>query len=185
MARRPDRRPVIARRSDNLKRRLADPIPDVGDLEAFASRIIYEPSAKHKLSPRSFGLDPAPATSEDASYCDGHAGFTPADIGRIRSLMRLGIMAGLMGEATLSEDPRIIWAVDATGWVYEARVTNTGQTSFHGYPLLPGDAMATKVVRRFERWVYDSDDKSLYTLDKLTRERATATVRAAQERYRV
>jgi hypothetical protein len=105
-------------------------------------------------------------------------------MGRIGAMMRTGIMAGLVGEIGAADEPRIIWAIDPNGWVYEARVTNAGQPSFHGYPLLPGDAMATKVVRRFERWVYDSDDKTLYACDDLTREQAVSTVHAAQERYR-
>lgn len=185
MVKRPELRIATRRRSDNVKRRLADPCPSEPERREIAIRVRYEASPKHKLQPRAFGLTPMAGVSEDASYCDGHAGFAPCDWPQIEPMMRIGVMAGLIAEVEAGENPRMLWAVARNGWVYEARVTNAGQPSYHGYPLLPGDAMATKVVRRFEQWIHASDDDTLYACEELVRDQAVSAIRAAQERYRV
>ena len=59
MARRkPDPRLVVARSSDNDKRRLREPIPTNAWLLALADRASFEGYSKHKLQPRAFGLEP-------------------------------------------------------------------------------------------------------------------------------
>lgn len=149
----PGARVALERTSDNDKRRLRDPIPTEHERLILASRIRYEGSGKHKYSPRAFGLDPAPRASDD-TLCDAHAGFTPADMRRVPRLFRRGIRAGLIGHLDKQGDPTILWTVDRNGWVYEARITTPTQAFYHGYPLLPGDAFAKKVIARYREWAY-------------------------------
>lgn len=182
--RRPQRRTLAPRRSDNDKRELAAHPLRQADLARLADRASYEPYAKHKLHPRAFGLDPVPTISEDPTYCDGHAQFEPSDMARIPLLLRRGIFAGLIGQQGAPDDPRTLWTIDATGWIFEGRITHPGRAAYHGYPLLPGDAMATKVISRFEQWVCGTPAELLYECDQMTRNEGIAILTAAQERYR-
>ena len=47
--------------------------------------------------------------------------------------------------------PSRVWAVDdATGEVYEAKVTNPTQAEYHGYPLLAKDPFRSEIVREWQ-----------------------------------
>ena len=179
----PPRRSNADRRSTNVKRRLQEPALGEAALSELAQIIQYEPYAKHKRQPRAFGLDPIPGVSEDATFCDEHAGFTPADMERIPWLLERGVMAGLTSDSMASGVPRLVWTVDDNGWVYEARLTNVGGALYHGYPLLPGDVVATQVLGRFTRWAYDAPSEMLKRCRDMTREHAIAVARTAEELY--
>jgi hypothetical protein len=73
---------------------------------------------------------------------------------RVPALLRRGIAAGLVGQNDKQGDPTILWAVDDNGWIYEARITIPSQALYHGYPLLPSDAFARKIIARYEAYVY-------------------------------
>lgn len=182
--RKPERRLITARRSDNEKRTLADLPLEFDFLERLAERLDYEGYAKHKRNPRAFGLNPISTISDDATYCDGHAGFTPADMGRIRSLLRRGVFAGLLGRQGVLDEPRTLWTIDDSGWVFENRITHPGRAVYHGYPILPGDAFASKVVERFRHWLYETSTEDLYVCDQMTRNKGGAILTASLERYR-
>jgi hypothetical protein len=182
--RKPEKRLSLTRRSDNDKRTLADLPLAYEDLARLAERVRYEAYAKHKLKPREFGLEPMAAISEDPTYCDGHAAFTREDIGRIPGLLRRGVFAGLVGRLGAPEEPRILWTLDNSGWIFEGRITHPGRAVYHGYPLLPGDAMTAKVISRFQRWLYDTSIEDLYKCDRMTQEEGAAILSATQERYR-
>src|ERR1700732_731191 len=62
--RKPPRRIAVDRHSDNDKRRLRDPPPDLGFRRSLTARARFEGSGKHKLEPRAFGLNPA-SSGED------------------------------------------------------------------------------------------------------------------------
>ena len=137
MARRkPDPRLVVARSSDNDKRRLRMPLPPDDWLLAPADRATFEGYSKHKLHPQAFGLPPFTGHREDATYCDGHAHFAPADMQRLPALLRRGIIAGLVGHNDAQGDPTLIWMVYDNGWIYEGRLTIPGRVLYHGYPVL-------------------------------------------------
>lgn len=156
-----------------MKRKLRVPALNRDALDALSGRAQYEPYAKHKRHPRAFGLEPISEISDDPTYCDEHAGFTPDDMARIPGLMCRGIAAGLTSKAESGGNPRLLWSIDDNGWVYEARLTNEGQALYHGYPLLPGDPVANKVISRYRDWAYGRDDIQA----------ATKIADAAQERY--
>lgn len=167
----PKARIPVARSSNNDKRALRSPAPSVFYRRTLAARAHYKGSGKHKFSPRAFGLDPAPREADD-TMCDAHAGFTPADMRRIPRLFRRGIRAGLIGHLDKQGDPTILWTVDLNGWIYEARITTPTQALYHGYPLLPADAFAKKVIARYRDWAMGTGKKSL-----------VAIYEAAQARY--
>jgi hypothetical protein len=153
--RKPPKRLVTARSSDNEKRRLCEPIPTDAWLEALAQRASFEGYSKHKLQPRAFGLKPFTGEREDATFCDGHAGFAPADMTRVPTLLRRGILAGLVGHNFAQGDPTLMWTIDDNGWIYELRVTIPSRAIYHGYPVLPSEAIARLVVARYIQYVYD------------------------------
>lgn len=149
----PKHRIAVERSSNNDKRKLHAPVPSTQDREALAARASYAGSGKHKLEPRAFHLKPAPPDADD-SFCDGHAGFEPADMERVGDLLERGILAGLIGHRDVQGDPTILWSVDDNGWIYELRITVPTQAIYHGYPLLVGDAFAKKVISSYNRYVY-------------------------------
>ncbi len=140
--------------------------------QALADRTRFEGSGKHKLEPRAFGLEPAPSDADD-TYCDGHADFRPADIQRVPGLIRRGIRASLLDGRTSQDDPLLFWTIDDNGWIYEFKLTNPGQSVYHGYPVLPTDPLAKAVIRRYGDWVRDQNDAAL-----------TNSLAAALELYR-
>jgi hypothetical protein len=162
----PPLRLVVERSSNNEKRRLRDPLPRDGQLKTWAERARYGGSGKHKLKPRAFGLKPAPSGADDI-YCDGHAGFLPADLVRAPELLRRGVLAGLVGRHDTRDDPTMLWTIDDNGWIYECRITVPTRALYHGYPLLPGDAFAKKVIERYASWITAQPSRNLrQTLEK-------------------
>lgn len=182
--RKPERRLTTARRSDNDKRALADLPLASAALAGLAERVDYEAYAKHKLNPRAFGLEPIPAISDDPTYCDGHAGFAPEDVGRVKGLLRRGVFAGLIGRPGVPEEPRTLWTLDESGWIFEGRITHPGRAIYHGYPILPGDAIAAKVTSRFQSWLCETSAEELYACDRMTKEEGAVILTATLERYR-
>jgi hypothetical protein len=103
---RPPARTNAERRSTNVKRRLRTPPLSDDALAKLSERVRYEPYAKHKRHPRAFGLEPIRGISEDPTYCDEHAGFTPDDMRRIPELIKRGIAVGLTSEAEAAGIPQ-------------------------------------------------------------------------------
>jgi hypothetical protein len=153
--RKPNERFVVARSSNNEKRRVCEPVPTDAWLPALANRATFEGYSKHKLRPRAFGLEPFTGEREDATYCDGHAQFAPADMARAPNLLRRGILAGLVGHNLAQGDPTLVWSIDDNGWIYEARVTIPSRAVYHGYPVLQSEAIARPVIARYIEYVYD------------------------------
>ena len=141
---RPAKRPNLpARRSNNDKRRLlADPDPDY--IAQLRQDITYQGSSKHKQNPHLYGLTPFQGNRGDATLCDRDANFGPTHLRSIPRMIRRGLQAGLVGENG------IIWAVADNGWIYEARITNVGQTEYHGYPVRSTEPIAEIVYKRFK-----------------------------------
>ncbi len=149
---RPPRRVDLpARRSDNDKRRL-HPTPDRFVLAGLAARASYVGISKHKASPARFGLPPYSGPYGDETLCDEHAGFEPRDIAKVPGLMVRGIAAGLIGRVERQGIPTILWTVSDHGWIFEIRMTNSGQAEYHGYPVRPSEAIAEQVLKRFAAW---------------------------------
>lgn len=109
---------------------------------------MYGPYAKHKFHPTAYKLRPYAGQDEERTYCDAHAGFGRDDFGRIRTLLTRGVMLGLWSDQNDGDVPSLLWTLDTTGWIFELRITNSGQAQYHGYPVLPADAFARHVLAR-------------------------------------
>lgn len=127
-------------------------------LARLADRVQYHGIAKHKANPTAFGLPLEARRYGDATRCDEHAGFRPTDMASLPSMLRRGILAGLVGGSLDSGVPTVIWAIGNTGWIFEARITNVEQAEYHGYPVRPTEAIAEVVYQRFSDWVRNHGD---------------------------
>ncbi len=105
---------------------------------------MYKGSPKHKRNPRNFGLEPFQGDRGDATLCDVHANFQPADMPTIPALIKRGLRAGLLGTN--------LWTVGDDGWIFQGSLTNAVQSEYHGYPVRPSEAIAEPVYRRFRAW---------------------------------
>lgn len=170
--REPPSRTTRIRTSGNDPRRLSEALPSPKARRTLAGRATFAPYSKHKKDPSAFGLRPYEGGHEDPSYCDAHAGFTPADVARAPGLLRRGLEAGLFGKVIKKGDPGLLWSVDDNGWIYEARVTNPGYAVYHAYPVLPNETIAGKVLMRYADYVIANP---LLQLD--------ASLEAARDRY--
>ena len=146
----PQKRPSLPpRRSNNQKRRLL-PNPTLDYIEEFQQNLKYEGSSKHKKNPHLYGLPPFQGNRGDATLCDRDASFQRSHWKLIPRMIQRGLQAGLVGENG------IIWAVADNGWIYEARLSNAGQTEYHGYPVRSTEPIAEIVYRRFGAWVQNN-----------------------------
>jgi hypothetical protein len=161
--RKPDARVIEARSSNNDKRRLREQTPTAVELRELEARASFGGYSKHKLNPQAFGLEAFSGQREDATYCDGHASFSPEDMRRVPDLLKRGITAGLIGQNSSQGDPTLLWTVDDNGWIYEARLTIPGQALYHGYPVLPNEAIARHVIVRYTDWIYDCGHLELHS----------------------
>lgn len=149
MARRKPAPRLPAQRSrDNPKRRLCAELPAVVVRAGLAAQVIYGPYSKHKFHPTAYGLTPYAGSDEERTFCDEHAKFGKDDFVRIPRLLYRGVMLGLASEWIDGDVPNLLWTIDDTGWIFELRITNSGQALYHGYPVLPGDAFARHVLVR-------------------------------------
>ena len=165
------RNPDTDRKSDNYKRRL-DPSPDPDALLKLSQIAVYVGISKHKYAPLAFGLEQyTGAKDEDRTMCDRDADFGVQDMTRAQTILRNGIAAGLVGK---DNGKRMVWGIDQTGWVFEARITNPTQHIYHGYPVRASEAVAEYVLARFATWCSSHGS-----------ERDKAVLKAAQDRYEV
>lgn len=170
--RKPSSRRARARASHNDPRRLSETPPSLAERAALAARATFDPYSKHKRHPAAYGLTAYQGEDEDPSYCDEHAGFSPADMVRAPALLTRGISAGLFGKTRKKGDPGLLWSVDDNGWIYEAQITNPGFAGYHAYPVLPNEAIARKVLLRYADFVLQQNTPVLI-----------ASLHAARRRY--
>ena len=123
---------------------MPDPTDDL--VQDMLNNVHYQGSPKHKLHPHLFDLPPFNGQRGDAALCDG-ADFEPGQMAEVPMLVQRGIRAGLIGHTQ-----RIIWTVADDDWIFEACETNRATAEFHGYPVLPTEAIARAVFNRFSAW---------------------------------
>jgi hypothetical protein len=140
------------RTSDNDKRALLPDMPPEPDRQALIARISYEGYGKHKKNPHIWKVAVYHGDAEDRTFCED-AGLRPTDMRRATRIVQRGVAAGLMGDRSDLNCPTILWTIDDNGWIYELRLTNRDQAVYHGYPVRFNDAMARKVIVRFQQWV--------------------------------
>lgn len=160
----PRRTDIPPRNTDNNKRRLdAEVLPD--RIALLRATVTYRGSPKHKRTPAAFGLPAFRGDRGDATLCDEHANFGPSDMASIQAMIDRGLRAGLIGTN--------LWAVADDGWIFEARVTNSVQAEYHGYPVRPAEPIAELIYRRFRAWA----DAQGNAADKLAADNCAALYR--------
>lgn len=152
MRRPPEPRDLPPRSSENDKRALSLLWPTQQAIDALWADATYEGYGKHKRTPEIWGLNRFQGYAPDRTFCED-AGFTLADRGRILSLLQRGIAAGLFSEQERQGVPAKLWTIDDNGWIYEFAITNATVPLYHAYPVRRTDAMARKVIDRFELYV--------------------------------
>ncbi len=123
--------------------------PSAEAISDLLGRAEYEGYGKHKRNPEIWELAAFHGYAPDRTFCED-AGFTIDDARRIMPLLKRGIAAGLFSEQERQEVPAKLWTIDDNGWIYEFAITNATKPLYHGYPVRRSDAMARKVIDRFE-----------------------------------
>jgi hypothetical protein len=107
------------------------PPPAGVDLHELADRASYIGSSEHKNFPSFAG---APRLRADASKCDPKL----ADPEELTRWLREAITVGHVGTPWEGDFPRYAWCKREAA-VYEARLVNSVQGHYKGYPLGPGE----------------------------------------------
>ncbi|TAK24988.1 MAG: hypothetical protein EPO26_04495 [Chloroflexota bacterium] len=116
---------------------------DVWDI--LRTKAVYEGSQYHKKHPGDFGLRPPPSPRPDATLCDEAGVF---DRATANALFKAAIDRGVVSIAPAPDGlPKCIWAVDASGQVYEAM--NSGNRHYHGYPVRRSDVQFDIITQRW------------------------------------
>jgi len=175
----PASRIVTQRSRNNANRRLCATLPTTVSRAEFSSRVTYGPYSKHKFNPMAYKLTPYRGPDVERTYCDAHANFGRDDCIRIPDLLERGVMLGLWSEQDDGNAPRLLWTIDESGWIFELRITNSGQAEYHGYPVLPGDAFARHVLVRAREIAFAESE---FPIDQDPK--AQAAIAAAETFYR-
>jgi hypothetical protein len=135
-----------ARQGNNPKRRIA-PADAIGlaAREELAARVVYVGSGHHKRRPADFGFQPPINPRAWKSVCDGRRVITKEEA---RHLFRTSIMNGMFSNLSQDGIPKYVWAVDADGEVYEAKIGNSG---YHGYRLEEEDDFRAFVLNQWKQ----------------------------------
>jgi len=178
MRKKPDPRIIDARTQDNQNRRLLPDMPARALREQLAGRVGYEGSGAHKADPYGWGLEPYRGRRRDRTFCDLHARFAISDCERIPRLLRRGVLGGLISDHAMKGDPGMLWTIDDNGWIYELRITHQGRAIYHGYPVLPSDPLARKIIARLSAWASDEEEQAVEEDELLE-----AALQSAEKRY--
>jgi hypothetical protein len=178
MRKQPDKRIILERIADNQNRRMLPEMPVRALREQLAGRVGYEGSGAHKGDPYSWGIEPYRGRRRDRTYCDLNAKFHYEDRHRIKRLLKRGVLGGLISENAIQGDPTMLWTLDHNGWIYELRITHPGRAIYHGYPVLPSDPFARKVIARLSVWASDESEDAVKEDEDLE-----AALLAAERRY--
>src|SRR5713101_1111011 len=135
-----------ARQGSNPKRRIAPSGRlDAEGRKSLAAKLTYVGSAHHKTKPGDYGFDPPVSPRPWKSICDG---LRVVLLAEARDLFHRGILSGMFSEFPGGGVPKYVWAVDAEGEVYEAKI---GSNDYHGYRLEEADAMRRVVLKEWAK----------------------------------
>jgi hypothetical protein len=129
----------------NDKRRFADITGPIEPLPA-AESISYGGNPEHKRRAGDFALTPPAAPNPDKTLCDQAQIFERAVALR---LLREGLKRRMISPQREGLFPKRIWAVSDNGWALEARLDNSEQGNYHGYPLDINDRFRAAVLKRW------------------------------------
>jgi hypothetical protein len=136
--------PNRTRRSYNPKRALVAEKPQAAELAALAKNVRYVGNPEHKRNPGDFGLTPPSAPRADKTLCDMAGIRSKADA---LSILRRGVLQGLISDQKRSEFPQNIWAVADDGTLFEAQLDNQEAGTYHGYPMPEADSFREVILQ--------------------------------------
>jgi hypothetical protein len=134
----------MRKRKYNPKRRMVESA-DEERLKLLSKQVIYKGSQAHKRHLGDFGLTPPAQPRLNKTLCDG----TQVNLRSAMELLRAGARLGLISVEERNELPQNIWAVTPSGIALEAQLDNVEAATDHGYPMGPGDPLATEVLTRW------------------------------------
>jgi hypothetical protein len=130
------------------KRRFASKLPAPKDLARLAASVRYGGKPDHKRIPGDFGLTPPSLPRDDKSLCDTIQVFRRVDALR---LLRRGVERGLISPWDGTGFPKNIWSMTEDGIPLEAQLENSGNGTYHGYPLETNDDFRERVIARWNQ----------------------------------
>jgi hypothetical protein len=133
------------RRTYNPNRHVASKTVQA-ELDKLAAKVRYRGNPEHKRNPGDFALAPPLGPRPGKTLCDEAGIFNKAVAQR---LLREGIRRGLVSRQGGAGYPKNIWAVSDEGFPMEAQLENSGDGSYHGYPMPEDDAFREIVI---EKW---------------------------------
>ena len=120
------------RQGNNPKRRIAPHAEIDGTyLERLKSRTSYTGSPHHKRVPVDYGFHPPASPRPNKSLCDANR---CVQLDEARAMFREAIDRGMISTYRMDDCPKYLWAVDADGLVFEAKLEK-GHYTYHGYEL--------------------------------------------------
>lgn len=119
---------------------------DQHELAALAARVNYGGNPEHKRNPGDFNLTPPAQPRANKTLCDGVNIFSRV---KAQKLLQLGIKRGLISKQTKNGYPQNIWSV-ANGEPLEAQLENSGQGTYHGYPMSPTDPFREAILTHWD-----------------------------------
>ena len=138
----------MPKRESNLpKRRIAafDAF-DETFFEQIKTSVRYSGTANHKKRWADYGFDRPANPRPSKSLCDGRRQLLK---GEAEKLFSCGVELRMVSSHVVGEFPKYVWAVDADGEPYEAKLGDDGR-SYHGYRLGEDErAMRKRVI---EEW---------------------------------
>lgn len=116
------------------------------DRAVLSRKVNYCGNPAHKKNPGDFGLTPPSGPRAGKSLCDVAAIFEK-DVAS--SLLKEGVMRGLVSMQFDGEWPKVIWSVTADEIVLEARLENRETGAYHGYPMQSTDPFAELILTQW------------------------------------
>ena len=137
-----------ARNDNNPKRRIVPSASvDRQYLAELAERARYGGSPHHKSRPADYDFHPPQSPRPHKSLCDAKRVVLKEEA---ESLLKKGIMLGMVSKVYANDFPKYIWAVDDHGEPYEAKLGHDGRR-YHGYQLGQEDSMRQVVIKEWKK----------------------------------
>lgn len=139
--------PNRPRRSFNPKRTLVAHKPEQSELAILAKKVHYVGNPEHKRNPGDFALTPPSAPRSDKTLCDLAGIRSRSDA---LSVLRSGVLHGLISEKKRGAFPQNIWSVNIDGIAFEAQLDNQEAGTYHGYPMPETDPFRGIILQNWK-----------------------------------
>lgn len=115
--------------------------------EQLSSSVKYGGNPEHKRNPGDFGLTPPSSPRPGKSLCDTIDIYTRKEA---LKLLKNGLKKGLVSKQFTGEWPQNIWSMTKDGIPLEAQLENSGNGTYHGYPMPESDPLSREVIQQWK-----------------------------------